>query len=173
MDYTNRIRDALQALGLPVNIEGCREAHRMTRAAEAVRIRVPNGEFEGCLDRENIERKILPGILKKHPKVRDLLKRLEEREEGFDSVCHDLDWFLEKVQELSGNRPLPFQLGVHVKNFSNGKSRFGFLLWEEGRYVIAIKETAGLDDWPLGRLTGKRQTYQTAFDAAMDGWLVD
>lgn len=171
MRHTDLVRDTLRALGLPASQEGLEKAHRITRSADASRMRVEEGEWEGCLDRERIEREILPAVLEANPGLDPLLQSLGEWDEGIHTVCHTLDWFLEKVHLLAGNRPLPSHHGVHVKNFDAKEPRFGFLVWREGEYIIQIKKAGGLEE--LGQFGVESESYPTAFDAAIHGWLVD
>lgn len=168
-----RVREILDALSLPATREGLLAAHRATRTPEVMNTLLEDGEWKGMADTERVERDILPEVLREHPGLLPLVKRMQERDEGLWDICDLLHWFLEKVDELAGNRPLPSHIGVHVKHFDGKDSRFGFLFWEEGRYLIRIKSVGDLENQPWGKLGDEQLAYPTAWDAAMDGWLVD
>lgn len=172
MSYTELTREILRTLNLPVSREGLRNAHKITRTPEAMKKRHKEGEWKGLVDSERVEREVLPKVLKETPQLLPVIRRLQEKDQGLWDICSTLDWFLEKTEELAGNRPLPSHIGVHVKNYEGEEPRFGFLFWYEGQCLVRIKEEGGLEDWP-GRLGEERQTYPNSFAAAMDGWLVD
>lgn len=170
--HTELTREILDLLNLPVSREGLRKAHKITRTPEAMQTLCTEGEWKGMVDSDRVESEILPKVLEETPQLLPLIQRFQEKDGGLWDICSTLNWFLEKTEELAGNRPLPEDIGVNVKNFDGDKPKFGFLYWEEGRCLVKIKEMAKLEDWP-GKLGEEQQTYRNSFDAAMDGWLVD
>lgn len=182
MIHTELTREILGILNLPVSKEGLLKAHKITRTTEVMETLRTDGEWEGTADSERAEREILAKVLKETPQLTPLVLRLKNQ--GLWEICSTLDWFLEKTEQLAGNRPLPeitLQIrgnpafGVNVMNLSGKNPSYGFLFWEEGKCLIGIKEEVPFhchDDWP-GSLGEEQQAYKNSFEAAMDGWLVD
>lgn len=170
MSHTELTREILALLNLPESREGLRKARTITRTPDAMKIRHEDGEWKGLVDSERVEREMLPTLLEEAPQLLPLIRRLREKGQGLWDICSTLDWFLEKVEEITGNRPLPSHVCVSVKNFKGKEPRFGFLFWEEGRCRVRVRghdEEEDEDD-PQDWLT-----YPDSFAAAMDGWLVD
>lgn len=168
--YPQIIGHLLDALGLPRSMEGCRKAHRKLKVKKAMGMK-RGGEdfFSDCLDNERIDALVRPHLAR-HPKAMRLVEEFEEMDEGSCSyLCSWLHSFIEDAELLAGNRPLPSHLGVHVKNLFNDEPSFGFLIWQEGRYLIRLERP----ETPPSQPSRREASYATAFDAAIDGWAVD
>jgi hypothetical protein len=160
MHQTQLVKETLTALGLPVSVEGLVRALEIIDSKKVLSTKILDGDFKGCFDTERIESEFLPKVLENYPKIKSLVQAVQEEGEGLTYICTVLNWSLENVYLLGGNRPLPFDTGVSVKNFKHKDLKFGILFWLETQCLVKS-------------FNEEEQSYKTVFCAFMDGWLVD
>jgi hypothetical protein len=156
-EYPQVIGELLQLLNCTLDLAGCRQAMEMIHSREATQIVIKGGSFAGCYDSEEIDRQIGNAVLQQYPQLKPLVVGLKEEGSGFYGIAAWLNDFVESIALLSGNRPLP------TDNFSfvKGEKGHGIIFFEAGYYSIMLKDP------------NRILTYQTAFDAALDGWSID
>lgn len=178
-EYPRAVERLMEALRMTPDAKGLNELRRIMRIPEVMGTRIEEGEYEGCLDRDRIERDILPQIIQEHPSVQTFLERKDMREHEVDFTIL-ADWinnFHERFLLLNGDRPLPSHHAVPVKNILHIYTKctpgpeFGFLSWRNGGCRVSVTAENGQGHGQHRTL--REIEYPTMWDAFTAGWNVD
>ena len=172
-DYPRVFLKVLESLGLPKDHHGIQSLQEIMQADKIAKILMTEDEYETCV--EKIEGEIFPEIIGKHPELSTLLQQPEFKEIRFHTLARWLNYLVEDLALLSGNRPLPFPTTpvkniLHLGSGSPGPE-FGFLTWTSPgcRITITAENGKGYGE----RRPIREIEYKTMIDALMDGWKVD
>ena len=108
--YPQVIRELLEMLGCPLNLDGCHKAFALLRANKA-------------------DEEIADAVLASHPALLPLVERFKEEGASFVTLCLWLRVFIEDAAWLTGNRDWPMSECICLKNVDG---RFGWLSLANG-----------------------------------------
>lgn len=166
--YPQVVSGLVDLLGLTRDALGLARLWDALLVAKILEIRIEEGEFEGCLDARCIDDEILPKILEEHPELREFLEQAREKGADIALLASWIRVFTEDLHLISGDRPLPLQDIVPVKNIGE-KYKFGFLAWNSPGCTVTVTRDPELED---GHDPYKLE-YKTMWDALEANWKVD
>jgi len=177
--YPQVIRRLLEALDLPINLQGCQKAAELLKSHTAVEIRLSESEairqfgsdiYTGCYNDRRINAEIAVDVLTRLPSLVPLVEDFRNEDSDYSSLCAWLNRFIEDVAWLAGNRKWPVDFCITVKRSVAGKFQGGVLRFEGSTYIVRGRDSSTMIGRETDEVLGR---YRGAFAVALDGWSVD